>query len=572
MTFPYEYSPYIWPMLASAVFLGALAAYAWRHRTTPGAIAFAWSAVLVGLWAIGNTLEMSTPDLATRVFWLKVQMALSLYPPVTVVCFILEYAGLGRWLSRRNLALLFAPAVAITPIYFVDASLLWTPVLVDGVIRRELTPLALVPNLYSMSLLLLSLAVIAFLFVRSPLHRKPAALILLGHLGPILAAPLEALNIVSAGPLDLAVLGCDFAFSMYAIAMFRYRLFDVVPVARESVLERMADAMVVLDAENRVAELNPAAQELLGVSRSRVLGRQGAVVLESFPDLAQLTCSPDPAETEILMGEPAQQRWYQVSCSPLVDRRGFQLGRLLMLHDITQLKNVRERLLQQERALATVEERERVARELHDSIGQVLGYVSLQVDATRKLLEDGKADVADAQLARLAEVARDAHADVRGYILDLRAAPSERRPFFATLSRYLDGFTQNYGIQTSLAVSPDLEEGAFGPEEQAHLLRIIQEAVSNARKHGAARNVRVALESSDRLVRVAIQDDGCGFDPAGLSPGEGNQFGLQFMRERADGLGGRVELHAAPGEGTRVVVEMPLSGTREDAQRPPLSI
>ena len=147
---------------------------------------------------------------------------------------------------------------------------------------------------------------------------------------------------------------------------------------------------------------------------------------------------------------------------------------------------------------------------------------------------------------------------MRGFILDLRAAPSEQRPFFAALGRYLDGFCQNYGVQTELVVAPGLEEGAFGPEAQSQLFRIVQEALTNARRHGGARSVAVRLEAGDGLARVVVQDDGTGFDPAGLALVDDERFGLQFMRERAEELGGRVEVGSGPGRGTRVLVEIPL--------------
>jgi PAS domain S-box-containing protein len=354
----------------------------------------------------------------------------------------------------------------------------------------------------------------------------------------------------------------SFTAAMYAVALFRFRLFDVVPVARETVLERMVDGMMVLDAAGRVADLNPAAQEVLGVGRSRALGRDGATLLEGFPGLAELVGCQSAAESDISV--ELGERWYQVSCSPLNDRRGFRLGRLIILHDVTQLKRAQERLAQQQRALAAVQERERVARELHDSVGQVLGYVSMQTEAARKLLGDGKSEVADAQLARLSDVARDAHADVREYILNLRASVSEERPFLPAIGSYLEGFSRNYGIQTGLEVAPGFDEGALGREARAQLLRIVQEALSNARRHGGARRVQVAFEALDGLARVGIQDDGSGFDPEALSRDGEGRFGLQFMRERAEGLGGRLEVRSAPGEGARVEVLLPVARVMSD--------
>ena len=117
----------------------------------------------------------------------------------------------------------------------------------------------------------------------------------------------------------------------------------------------------------------------------------------------------------------------------------------------------------------------------------------------------------------------------------------------------------NYGIQTSLSIAPGLEEGnASRRRRVAQVFRIVQEALSNARRHGSARKVQVVLDAGGGLARLAVQDDGAGFDPKGVAEGECGRFGLQFMRERAEGVGGRLQLHSAPGEGTRIVVEVPL--------------
>ncbi|MHB1132417.1 MAG: sensor histidine kinase [Chloroflexota bacterium] len=559
MIWPYQYTPDTWPMLASACFMFVLAFYIWRHRATPGAAYFATGVALAALWALGNAFELSATDQASRFWWFRFQMAVSTPAAAMGTCFVLQYAGLGRWLTRPGLALLIVPNILSLPVYLLDdARLLWSQIeYLDDRFVRTLTPLGVVWNLYGLAILSLAVVVALALFVRSPHYRRPAALMTLGHMAIVSAQVIVMAHLAPAAPVDLMIMAIDFAFAMYAIALFRYRLFDVVPVARDSAVERMPDPMVVLDASNRVADLNLAAQQLLGLRRARTLGKEAAQALAAVPGLAALVGCHTLAEGEVALGEGSTRRWYRVTTSPLDDGRGFHLGCLLVLHETTQLKLTQERLLQQERAVATLREREHLARELHDGVGQVLGYVSLQTEAARKLLDDGKANAAGHHLAGLARVARDAHADVREYILSLRATPSEQRPFFQALSHYLQGYAQNYGVATSLTVPPALDEGSLASETKAQLFRIIQEALSNARQHGGARRVKVAFALVEGLGRVEVEDDGAGFDPAAAAGGDG--LGLQFMRERAEQVGGRVEIQSVPGRGTRVVVSVPLS-------------
>jgi DNA-binding NarL/FixJ family response regulator len=235
-------------------------------------------------------------------------------------------------------------------------------------------------------------------------------------------------------------------------------------------------------------------------------------------------------------------------------------------------------VLQQEHALAASEERERLGRELHDGLGQVMGYVNVQAQAIRALLQSGQIDPAVSVARQLEQVAQDAHADVRAYILGIRtAAPTAG--VLAALRLYLDGLERTYGLRVTLDVPPALETSPgtdlFAPEVEAQLLRIIQEALTNVRKHAGVTAARVSLALEVRQAEIVIADEGVGFDltpstppspsePAlSLSKGMGDggigHFGLSIMAERARAVGGSVALASAPGQGTRVTVQMPLA-------------
>jgi signal transduction histidine kinase len=230
------------------------------------------------------------------------------------------------------------------------------------------------------------------------------------------------------------------------------------------------------------------------------------------------------------------------------------------MRDVTEGKRIEASLRQRDADVlrSALEERQRLARELHDSVGQVLGYVSFQTEAARELYANGKVAEADAQLVRLASIAQDAHADVREYILNLRAAPTAREPLFKTLQNYLDGFTRNYNIQTSLVIGKGLDENTFDAKAQLSIFRIAQEALSNVRKHADARQAIVAFEMDGEKARMTIQDDGRGFDMRNSLDDDKPHFGLSFMKERIDQLGGGMRFESAHPSGTRVLVEIPI--------------
>jgi signal transduction histidine kinase len=488
--------------------------------------------------------------------------------------FALEYARLDRWLTRRNLALLsISPLVGLLLIFTNQTHhLVWQSILFKGSLAPQIGIGGQIMVGYGYLTVLAVLAIFIWRFFRSPQDRWPVALVLCGQFiaNVLYLFPIARTNPIA--PLEPTFLGNILSSIMYALALFGFRMFDPILIARKTVIEQMHEGMLVLDSRWRIVDLNPAAVCTLALPVARLRGRD---VVEILPDCARLMTGLDDmntAQSETSLGAGDDVRLYMLRISPLKDQQDHVLGYLLLMSDISEQKRAQAKILEQQRALATASERERLARELHDSIGQVLGYAGFQVEAVRKRIADGQAAVAanqfllageqmttaDSQLARLGSIVQEAHADVRAYILNLRLAPSEQLPFFAALQHYLDGFSRNYGIRTDLAVGEGLDDNTFEQDAQMQLFRIAQEALSNARKHAGARCVRVTFEVKDRLARMIVQDGGRGFDPAQAAVGAGNHFGLEFMRQRAEELGGHLWLQSAPAEGTRVVVEVPL--------------
>jgi signal transduction histidine kinase len=216
------------------------------------------------------------------------------------------------------------------------------------------------------------------------------------------------------------------------------------------------------------------------------------------------------------------------------------------------------RLHRQVRALAMAEERERIAREIHDSVAQVLGYVNTKAQAAEELLNAGQPEKAATQIGQLGAAARDAYADVREHILGLRATATVERDFLATLQEYLTRWREQSGVAATLVTEPpDGFAPRLPPAAELQLLRIIQEGLSNVRKHAGATVVTVHLIESDGWIEARIEDNGAGFDPAATSRADYPRFGLSTMRERAEAVGGSLEIESAAGHGTRVVARMP---------------
>jgi signal transduction histidine kinase len=161
-------------------------------------------------------------------------------------------------------------------------------------------------------------------------------------------------------------------------------------------------------------------------------------------------------------------------------------------------------------------------------------------------------------LAQLVAVAQEAHADVRAYILEARSDIVAEAGFCVALTQYLRRFGEIYGLATELTVALEVVDDTLEPMVAVQLLRIIQEALTNARKHAGGQHVHINLSQMENTLTASVQDDGTGFDPVSLEAHSGQKFGLSVMRERAAEIGGSVQIVSAPGAGTQVVICVPL--------------
>lgn len=206
--------------------------------------------------------------------------------------------------------------------------------------------------------------------------------------------------------------------------------------------------------------------------------------------------------------------------------------------------------------LAVAQERLRIAHEMHDGLAQVLGYVNTKVQAADAYLKRGRNEEASGQLRELAASAREAYTDVREGIVGLRTLPDSESGVAEALKNYLEQWKAQTGISTELVVQGDVR---VVPSVELQLVRIVQESLTNIRKHARASHALVSLTRNGGHIAVAITDDGVGFDPSAKTRGEFPRFGLTTMRERAESVGGTITVESERGRGTTVRFDVPIA-------------
>lgn len=228
---------------------------------------------------------------------------------------------------------------------------------------------------------------------------------------------------------------------------------------------------------------------------------------------------------------------------------------LAMLSDLASIAITNARMRESERQGAILAERERIAREMHDSLAQVLGVTHLRLRALGNRVEVAQAPRVAAELIDLAGLTEEAYRDVREAILGLRESSRVERGLIDSLHAYLDKFSHQSGVRATLEATLE-RELALSPRAEVQVIRVIQEALTNVRKHAGASSAVVRITDGNGGTMIVVEDDGHGFDLTGALLGR-DGFGLHTMRERMELIGGTLSIDSSSGRGTRVVALMP---------------
>ena len=346
------FSSYETALLAAAAASGVLAYFVWRNRPAPGAGSFALLMLAVTEWSLGYVMELGSAHLAAKALWANIQYPAIVSVPVLWLVFSLHYAGLDKWLPRYRLCLLSVIPVVTLLLAWSNEShhLLWTNLRLE----RTNSFIALaktsgiwfwVHSAYSYLLVTVGTLVLTRTFLRMP--RAPGSrgrALVSGVLAPW-AANLVYIFRLSSLPYPDPT---PFVFAVSSLAMafgvLRYRLLGILPVARTAAMESMRDGVIVLDPLDRIVDVNPAAEGILGCVAQNVIGRSVSQVFSECFGSTQRWQGEAVNDSEIILGE-GEDRWcFRLQIGPIHKRDGSLAGRLVVFSDVTESRRSEERL------------------------------------------------------------------------------------------------------------------------------------------------------------------------------------------------------------------------------------
>lgn len=379
----WQYNQYGLLSLVAAVISLTLVVYIWQRRTAPGAMAFFAMMLAVAVWSLGSFMELGSAGLSTKVFWAKFQqVGIAVLPPVWLA-FALQYTGRGKWLTRRKLILLtIMPLVTLALVWTNDLHhLFWKGIRLDnsGPYPMMLSTQGIwfwINLVFSYLLITFGIFCLIKAYFRAAYpYRAQASVLLVGAIAPLAASLLSLSDLEPFSYMDTTPFGFTVSGLALAWGLFLLRLLDVVPVARDSVIKDMPIGMIVLNPLNRIVDINPAAEKLIGKPAAEIVGQPAPHALAGKPDLAEQVEKVMHGNAEIVMGEDNTNRCYELNVSPVWDQRGRVTGRLVLLHDISERKRAEETLtrrLRFERAISRISSRFVGAADMDEAINASL--------------------------------------------------------------------------------------------------------------------------------------------------------------------------------------------------------
>ena len=276
-----QYIPYVWPLVVSAFISLSLGIYViLKRRNSKGALSFILSMFVVTIWSSGNALEMASVDLSTKLFWANVQYIAYCYSPLTLLAMCMEFTGYDRLVRSRKIIWTAVIPTIILILVWTDGlhGLMRYDMHMDysgsfPVIDKKYGPAFYIHALYSHSMNILAwILLIRAVFFKNTVYRKQAVSLLVGM--SLIVIP-NILYISGLGPVKRFDITPNFfgpAGIIIALGIFRYKLFDLIPVARAAVIENMDAGVMVLDMQDRVLDINPAFRKITDYSIRNIDG------------------------------------------------------------------------------------------------------------------------------------------------------------------------------------------------------------------------------------------------------------------------------------------------------------
>jgi PAS domain S-box-containing protein len=567
-----------------------IALFSWQRRHAGvWAGPFAFLSGAVAWWAIFYALELSASSLELKLFWAKIEYIAIVSIPVLWFLFAMMYTARLHWIRPFRVGLLFVIPVTTLLLVFTNEwhALIWRQTSLAQTGAFSILDLSygvgfFVHSVYSYGLLLVGTAVLLIGAYRAPRpYRWQNVGLVLGALVPWIANVVYLLNLLPGPNVDLSP--SAFAVSGFVLAwsIFRFQLFDVAPVARRLAVEMMPEGVLVLDAQDRIVDMNPAAQDMFEAPLADVIGTHVADLLTEWPNLYEMHKDVVETRTELSLMVEGEVRHFDLQITPIYDTRQKLNGRLILYHDISSYKASEAALAEaRDQALAVSRIKSellaRVSHELRTPLNVILGYTEMIQEGVLGEVNEKQYQAMDKVLQSTRFLTHQVND-----LLDLSSIESGSLllhciefPVTDLLNQALAA-SQAEALGKSLTlesrISEDMPDLVYGDQER--VTQILVNLVENAIKFSECGTIHIDIyQANGRYWAMSVSDEGPGippeaqtliFEPFRQIDGSmtrihsGTGLGLTIVQRLTELMDGKIELESQVGQGSSFTVLLP---------------
>ena len=536
--------------LAVILLLEALAVYTWQFRKIPGAMVASVSQVFKSIWLISIVLYSTSTDLSDKLFWVVALKLAGLLLSSSWVIFAWQISQQKKDMdavTKYSLGSMLCFVILLLSnwqgIIFKDAWLNDQAVVLEwGMGHMFMIGYAVLCGIIA------TVLSVRWVLTSVGLRRQQAYWYTLAVGLSWMSYALWRFGV----RVDI-ILPIGFLLNGIVVTWIylRLQLYNILPLAKSVAIDNVVEGIFFVDKDGYIVDINARAQSMLK-GLPLAIGTNIKEMAVVWPALGEVNSKSGVQVQEFESEQPLCPGWYQLTKIPLQSGGQHSFGRIILVKDITNQKKDQAQMIEQQNALAILSERNRLGREIHDGSGQTWNYLQLEIKLLDQLLADGKNSEAAALVKKLKAVLHDVHADVRESIVSLKSDKLEKHDFVTTLKAYLQWYEQTCNIVVGLHLPEKSLSHFITSKFEVQLLRIIQEALSNIRKHAHASEAHISMQAEDGKFVVVISDNGRSFEPT--ADAAVGHYGLNIMRERAEDAGGELFVESAVAQGTKVKI------------------
>lgn len=550
----YVFFPYIVVLSVSFILLIGISLFGLGFRKNPGVKEFILAMLLSAWWVFCQAFELMATDLDTKLFWANVEYigaGLSSYAFLLVV---IKFTNREKYMSKKIHWFIISILSILLICFFLDSKyeIMRCNISLDTseipyVITKDYKVMFYVYVACTYSLI----ATTMFLLVKTimdneRIYKNQAIALLTALISVSFLDFAHVTEFMGGSRFDYAPAVFSFVCIVLFLGIHKYNLFYIVPISRSILFDMLEEGFVVVDKNRTIVDCNTVFENMFWYRCYPIIG-SSIYDIDFFSNNSINTSRFSDIYYDYRSGDNLFK--LRVKKQPLL-KGHIKIGSIYIIEDATKLYNNNKQLLSQEKTISIMREREKIGRDLHDSFGQVFGYVNIQAQTIKEYQNQGNYPKVEEKLNELIAISKDKHRDVREYILSMRGEKSKNLNFRVVLKQYIKSIVDSYNLNISIIFDEDLPK-EFPSEDIAYdIIKIIQESVNNIIKHAGNCNTVIEFKNFDNCIKIYINDDGVGFNQNIKVDDE--SFGLIIMQERASVVGGELTINSAEGYGTRV--------------------